>query len=41
MNLYIGSDHAGFQLKNELMKEFKMIDVGTDSTDSCHYPIYA
>lgn len=42
----IGSDHAGFPLKEEIKKhlearglEFK--DVGTDSTASCDYPVYS
>ena len=42
----IGSDHAGFELKQVIMKhleerniEFK--DYGTDSADSCDYAVYA
>lgn len=46
MKVVIGSDHAGFDAKNaliEYMKENKIdvIDVGTNSKDSCHYPVYA
>ena len=41
--IIIGSDHAGFRLK-ELLKaflvkrKFKVVDVGTYSGDSCDYP---
>ena len=41
----IGSDHGGFELKQEIMKhhadmglEYK--DYGTYTTDSCDYPVY-
>lgn len=42
----IGSDHAGFELKQRLVKElvalgFQPDDVGTDSTESTDYPDYA
>lgn len=42
----IGSDHAGFPLKNAIRDQltaegYTVIDVGTDSTASCDYPIYA
>lgn len=46
MNIAIGSDHAGFRLKNEIIKhieekgiEFK--DYGTYYEDSCDYPDFA
>lgn len=45
-NIIIGSDHAGFSLK-EKIKEFlieskyNVVDVGTFSTDSVDYPIIA
>ncbi|MDP4177278.1 MAG: ribose 5-phosphate isomerase B [Bacillota bacterium] len=46
MNIAIGSDHAGFRLKNEIIKhieekgiEFK--DYGTYNEDSCDYPDFA
>ncbi len=44
--IVIASDHAGFDLKNalaELIKGegYEVIDVGTNSKDSCDYPIYA
>ncbi len=43
MQIIIGSDHAGFELKKQLavfLKEQKhsVIDVGTDSSNSCDYP---
>ena len=43
MKLAIGSDHGGFKLKEGLKqhlaaKGFEIIDVGTYSLDSCHYP---
>lgn len=46
MNLAIGSDHAGFKLKNELLvhlleKGLELQDFGPDSTDSVDYPDYA
>lgn len=41
----IGSDHGGFELKNEIMRhlekrgiEYK--DYGTYTADSCDYPVY-
>ena len=42
----IGSDHGGYEykelIKNHLKtKGYDIIDVGTDSTESCDYPIYA
>ncbi|MBQ7332891.1 MAG: ribose 5-phosphate isomerase B [Clostridia bacterium] len=44
--IYIGADSAGYSLKEELKKELKgkgydVVDCGTDSDASCHYPIYA
>ena len=46
MNLAIASDHGGFQLKEQLKqylleKGFSIEDVGTYSTESCHYPEFA
>ena len=46
MKLVIGCDHAGFALKDVVIKHVKeaghtVIDVGTYSSDSCHYPVYA
>jgi ribose 5-phosphate isomerase B len=46
MKIAIGSDHAGFRLK-EKIKEFllsngyEVLDFGTNSTESTHYPIFA
>ena len=46
MRVTLGSDHAGFRLKNELA-EFvqslghEVIDVGTHTTDPVDYPDYA
>ena len=46
MKIVIGCDHAGFGLKNLVIdhiqsKGHEVINVGTDSTASCHYPIFA
>lgn len=46
MRVVIGSDHAGFQLKEELVIHLEtgghnVIDVGTDSTEAVDYPDYA
>ena len=46
MKIVIGCDHAGYAIKG-LVKDHlvslghEVIDVGTNSADSCHYPIYA
>ncbi len=42
----IGSDHAGYQLKNIVIEHlkargFEVLDVGTNSTGSCDYPNFA
>jgi ribose 5-phosphate isomerase B len=42
----LGSDHAGFELKNELIaylfeKGYGIADMGPDSADSVDYPDYA
>ncbi len=44
--LVIGGDGAGFTLKSaiaELLSKrgYDILDVGTDSTDVCHYPVFA
>ncbi len=44
--IILGSDHAGFPMKEELKtylqnKGMKILDVGTNSLDSCNYPVYA
>jgi RpiB/LacA/LacB family sugar-phosphate isomerase len=46
MRLVIGSDHAGFELKQRLTADLvaaghAVTDVGTDSTDPVDYPDYA
>ena len=45
MKIAIGSDHGGFEQKAEVIKHLKekgyeVVDVGTYSLDSCHYPIF-
>ncbi len=44
--IIIGADSAGFPLKEELKsylteKGYEVLDYGTDSTASCHYPEFA
>ena len=44
--IVIGSDHAGYDLKQEIIAHLKslgleVLDVGTYSKDSCHYPEFA
>ncbi|MBP5349591.1 MAG: RpiB/LacA/LacB family sugar-phosphate isomerase, partial [Clostridia bacterium] len=44
--IFIGADSAGFPLKEELKKHlietgWTVTDLGTDSTASCHYPLFA
>ena len=46
MKLVIGSDHGGYTMKKEIIEHlksrgFEIIDVGTDSPESCDYPVYA
>ena len=46
MKLGFASDHRGYELKEELIKYFKekgykVVDCGTNSTESCDYPDYA
>ena len=46
MNLVIASDHAGFALKEKIKvylteQGHKVIDCGTNSEDSCDYPVFA
>jgi ribose 5-phosphate isomerase B len=42
-NIYIASDHAGFFLKNEILKTLNeiLIDMGTDSAESVDYPDFS
>jgi RpiB/LacA/LacB family sugar-phosphate isomerase len=46
MKIAVGSDHAGFELKQEVAAQLKkggyeVVDVGTDSTAAVDYPDYA
>ncbi|MBN8554537.1 MAG: ribose 5-phosphate isomerase B [Deltaproteobacteria bacterium] len=45
MKLFIAADHAGFELKQRIIEKFhkkvQIEDLGTQSTESCDYPIYA
>jgi ribose 5-phosphate isomerase B len=45
LKIAIGSDHAGYALKEDLRKELTkdhdVLDMGTDSEDSVHYPDFA
>lgn len=46
MKLYIGSDHAGFELKEKLINYLtlsghEVFDKGTYSLDSCDYPNFS
>ncbi len=45
-DITIGSDHAGFELKRALIdflqsQNYKILDVGTNTTNSVDYPDYA
>ncbi|MCR5580852.1 MAG: ribose 5-phosphate isomerase B [Pseudobutyrivibrio sp.] len=45
MKIVIANDHAAVDLKNEVKAYIEelgheVINIGTDSTDSCHYPEY-
>ncbi|MBA8667644.1 ribose 5-phosphate isomerase B [Holosporaceae bacterium 'Namur'] len=44
--IYVGSDHAGFSLKEKIVehlsgKTYKVIDLGTNSNQSVDYPDFA
>lgn len=46
MRIAVGSDHGGFEYKNAIAehlinKGHEVFDCGTDSKESCHYPVYA
>ena len=46
MKIAVGCDHAGFNIKEAVIEHVKskgydVVDVGTNSKDSCHYPIFA
>ncbi|NCN40991.1 RpiB/LacA/LacB family sugar-phosphate isomerase, partial [bacterium] len=42
-DIYIASDHAGFELKKAIIKHFDLnfVDLGPESSDSVDYPDYA
>ncbi|MCR5469051.1 MAG: ribose 5-phosphate isomerase B [Lachnospiraceae bacterium] len=45
MKIGIGNDHAALDMKNEIMayleeKGYEIVNFGTDSPESCDYPIY-
>jgi ribose 5-phosphate isomerase B len=46
VRISVGSDHAGFELKQHVADRLRaaghdVIDVGTDSEESTHYPLFA
>ena len=46
MRISVGSDHAGFELQQHVADKLRaaghdVIDVGTDSEESTHYPLFA
>ena len=46
MRIALASDHAGYQYKQEIKaflknKGIQVVDVGTNSIESCDYPIFA
>jgi ribose 5-phosphate isomerase B len=46
MKIAIGTDHAGFELKQKMVKQVQgmghqVLDMGTDSPESCDYPVFA
>ena len=45
MRIAVGSDHGGLEYKNAIKEHLKaqgheVVDVGTDSKESCHYPLF-
>ena len=45
MKIGIGNDHSAVDMKNEIVKflqdlGYEVVNYGTDSTESCHYPVY-
>lgn len=45
MKIAIGSDHAGFELKEDVKayvegKGYEVVDYGTHSADRCDYPVF-
>ena len=45
MKIAIASDHGGYNLKQKiyeyLKNDYEIVDFGTNSTESCDYPVYA
>ena len=46
MKIVLGCDHAGFNIKDAVIahiqsKGHEVVEVGTFSSNSCHYPIFA
>lgn len=45
MKIAIASDHGGFNLKKKIVEylkdRYEIVDFGTNSSESCDYPIYA
>ena len=46
MKIVLGCDHAGFNIKDAVIAHLQeqgheVVEVGTFSADSCHYPIFA
>ena len=44
--IYIGADSAGYRLKGEVINHlislgYEVADLGCDSEESCHYPVFA
>lgn len=45
MKIAMGNDHTAIEMKNEVKKfledkGYEVIDLGTNSTESCDYPVY-
>ena len=45
MKIAIGNDHTAVEMKNAIMEHlqergYEVLNLGTDSTDSCDYPVY-
>lgn len=45
MRIGIGNDHAAVEMKNDIKayleeKGYEVVNYGTDTSESCHYPIY-
>ena len=45
MKIALASDHGGYNLKQKIYEylkdKYEVVDFGTNSTDSCDYPVYA